>query len=869
MKRADYTLTFLENLGGSFSDQDVEEIWNDHVFPLVHTDDFGRNWQQVSDPNGRFFLPSGDRCRVDAQPHHLKRCIVNLQDGNIQTPITYESIVFSKVAYHLHLKKASKQAQRPSVVDHRVFMDQFAKKLPFQWRELIVHHHIHLYEDSCRPPVPLSVDVGTHQPLGHPKNIRLLKLLPAQDSWAQLECTLFETTLSPDLGFEALSYVWGDQSPHTLKPLALNGLAFSVGKNLDAALRQLRPRTGSPRIMWIDAVCIDQTNDQEKAEQVAQMDDIYRNAASVVVWVGRESQAASFLFKTIAALDEFMTQKDLVGNFSELQHSFFPFRPMEYSPKHLAEQHRHRHTHDQDGPPNTWKILKSMTEGWKPMKNPELQAAATRFLAQNPHMAMEVWIKWSEGYIKILSRPWWQRVWVLQELLLANKAILHCGPHSVDWKLFRIHLFKIVTLLKHIVFCASRYPNARITRLTGLFYTLVQETRKAFPFLLMRGETLPTDRVTAVTMEDLVSLTSSFAATNPCDKLFALVSLLPTGSLERLVFAPNYSTKFTRVYIKAATHWLKTTRRLDVIVAWAAADSGLSLGTEHNETGPHLPSWVPDFRRRQLFEYSSIWINSFSPHKILKMYMRHILGGPPIPEAASTEPTGDDYTSHQIQVYDASLYPKSPFPLDFAAWDEILLPRGVTVDKRSDKEVTAAQLSLFKHWKSLAGVGDQGPYPCTGQTRLEAFWRTLWLDRFRVDGGQEGTICFSRIPHDTQFFDSNTFENEEIVSEVLTSLLGETIEAYQFANANPYSLGMRFFRTRQGYIGIGHPNVREGDKIVVLLGAPVPLILREFPEGHMVVGQSYVHGIMDGEIIKAKVGEGEPKEEDFEQFRVI
>ncbi|EJT76579.1 hypothetical protein GGTG_06497 [Gaeumannomyces tritici R3-111a-1] len=107
-----------------------------------------------------------------------------------------------------------------------------------------------------------------------------------------------------------------------------------------------------------------------------------------------------------------------------------------------------------------------------------------------------------------------------------------------------------------------------------------------------------------------------------------------------------------------------------------------------------------------------------------------------------------------------------------------------------EEEVTAAQLSLFKHWKSLAEVEDQGLYLFTDHTRLEAFWRTLWLDRFRVDG--EGTVCFRRIPKlendSTYSFNSRSLKDGETVRKVLAGLLAETVKAYRFADVNLYGL---------------------------------------------------------------------------------
>jgi hypothetical protein len=65
-----------------------------------------------------------------------------------------------------------------------------------------------------------------------------------------------------------------------------------------------------------------------------------------------------------------------------------------------------------------------------------------------------------------------------------------------------------------------------------------------------------------------------------------------------------------------------------------------------------------------------------------------------------------------------------------------------------------------------------------------------------------------------------------------------------------FALGRRFFITRNGYFGLGPQAARQGDRIVVLLGVDVPLVLRRLDKTHHVVGEAYVHGIMNGEAVE-------------------
>ncbi|KAI8225327.1 Heterokaryon incompatibility protein 6, OR allele [Colletotrichum sp. SAR 10_96] len=98
--------------------------------------------------------------------------------------------------------------------------------------------------------------------------------------------------------YEALSYAWGstDQS----ETITANGQILHVTKNLYSALEHLRQKEN--RILWIDAICIDQTNLQERGHQVGQMSDIYRQADQVLVWLGPSTYETKVLMESLGKL---------------------------------------------------------------------------------------------------------------------------------------------------------------------------------------------------------------------------------------------------------------------------------------------------------------------------------------------------------------------------------------------------------------------------------------------------------------------------------------------------------------------------------------------------------------------------------------
>lgn len=151
--------------------------------------------------------------------------------------------------------------------------------------------------------------------------VRFLVLLPGERG-DPIEGMLFNAPLTeerfPD--YEALSYVWGslDDPVHiairsTDRPAVESGILSSksnpplqfdklpVTQNLGRALPYLRLRD-EPRLLWIDAICVNQKNLTERSAQVQRMADVYRLASRVVVWLGEESPTSNLAMNTLKTI---------------------------------------------------------------------------------------------------------------------------------------------------------------------------------------------------------------------------------------------------------------------------------------------------------------------------------------------------------------------------------------------------------------------------------------------------------------------------------------------------------------------------------------------------------------------------------------
>ncbi|KAI4695216.1 uncharacterized protein J4E84_001841 [Alternaria hordeiaustralica] len=136
--------------------------------------------------------------------------------------------------------------------------------------------------DASADPLPRFY----YEPL-EPRCIRILELQPGRRSDPFLGKFII-ANVDSDFAYNALSYMWGDATQ--TDRVVVDGAAIPVAWNLTRALEYLRDFAGSePLRIWIDAICIDQNNFEERAEQVAMMRTIYHNASCVRIWINEPS----------------------------------------------------------------------------------------------------------------------------------------------------------------------------------------------------------------------------------------------------------------------------------------------------------------------------------------------------------------------------------------------------------------------------------------------------------------------------------------------------------------------------------------------------------------------------------------------------
>ncbi|KAF2870691.1 heterokaryon incompatibility protein-domain-containing protein, partial [Massariosphaeria phaeospora] len=152
-----------------------------------------------------------------------------------------------------------------------------------------------LYWENAEEPEDDGSPFFKHQPLDHEKpSFRLIKFLPDVSQLnGPVRCEIYHDTVDSD--YTCLSYVWGPPLPDDkMAQIYINNKPFLIRPNLWEFLKVAR-RKFAHRPIWIDALCIDQSNTKERNHQVRQMGTIYSQAKGVIAWLGNTASIAAFV----------------------------------------------------------------------------------------------------------------------------------------------------------------------------------------------------------------------------------------------------------------------------------------------------------------------------------------------------------------------------------------------------------------------------------------------------------------------------------------------------------------------------------------------------------------------------------------------
>ena len=155
--------------------------------------------------------------------------------------------------------------------------------------------------------------VYTYNPLKEPKAVRFVRLLPG--TAGGVHCQLFRASLNDKISYSALSYAWG--STKMTQTITCNGRKLPVTESLMSALLRLR-LPEEPRVLWADAICIQQDDVNERNRQVALIPEIYQKAAQLLVWLGPGDRYSALAMKLMEVFASAQQELDSRGRLQHL-----------------------------------------------------------------------------------------------------------------------------------------------------------------------------------------------------------------------------------------------------------------------------------------------------------------------------------------------------------------------------------------------------------------------------------------------------------------------------------------------------------------------------------------------------------------------
>ena len=365
--------------------------------------------------------------------------------------------------------------------------------------------------------------------------IRLMTLLPGRfedDIVITLETVILSDNHIPQ--FEALSYVWGStenpmdisvkaRKPKRSKPFSLQGRSrrrrlevcsygtISVTQNLATALPYLR-REDKPRVFWIDAICVNQQDSTERGHQVKRMAAVYSMARQVIVWLGPESQNSTLALRALDGLG------------SQLRVDWFTYK----------------------------------------MTTDSAGEITTHF---NDPFDDVIW----QSVGDLLSRPWFERLWIWQEVRLAREAYLFCGNEGVPWE----------SLRRAAVYLQRASKPVGFGHLVERCYNI--------------GDYPGNVADDFHNLELVLNAARSASCSDPRDKIFAVLSLAYKNDTRGL--DPDYSRPAEAVFQDLVLHYTFKVQMLNILAHCELRDEN---------GGMKLPTWVPDWTVPRLSEPISI-----------------------------------------------------------------------------------------------------------------------------------------------------------------------------------------------------------------------------------------------------------------------
>ncbi|RMZ69347.1 Heterokaryon incompatibility [Pyrenophora seminiperda CCB06] len=562
--------------------------------------------------------------------------------------------------------------------------------------------------------------------------------------------------------FTALSYVWGANPIFDLTITSEHG-PIIITRSLAAALQQLRSTRDSV-YLWIDQICINQPDNEEKAMQIPLMDKIYTQATNTVIWLGDDDGE-----DPVRAFDLMETV------FARLQGTDAQVAPDDFERL--------------DFPP-------ANDRAWWAIR-------------------------------QLLRRPWFSRLWTIQEAVLSRDTHLKCGQAEVCWEDFEAWCYCL----------AGTGPLRWLTK-DG---ELDDEYGQKQPGVLLSPQgaavvlSISAERMSISNFtfrESLLSILVSTRyadATEPKDKIYGVLGIA------KVDIRPDYSkdTSARQVYLQACLTQLP----LLIYEMLSCVDHDKPL---------HL-SWVPDWSTQRVTEalgYST------------KAWTLYCAGGRNVPGSEPPKAVVND--------------DKKQITVSGKIFDTVVSLGEVNQDPTLNIETPQVGNQILASYAKIASASDS--YPLHDSSIYDAFFNTLIAGRDgsgtsapTLDHGEVFGLVLDCTTGKTPSLPGQTisarrksghFTLDSLKTKTSTKIRkpAKILEDLQAALRAAMTM-RRFAVTKKGYFALVPRGTQVGDVITVFDRACVPFVLRRRrgewgqEKKFELMGEAYVHGVMKGEVV--------------------
>ncbi|TGJ80421.1 hypothetical protein E0Z10_g8341 [Xylaria hypoxylon] len=633
-----------------------------------------------------------------------------------------------------------------------------------------------------------------YQPITGKKEIRLLTLEPGQPD-DEIQCNLFNVKLSWRTRYEALSYTWGD--PQVTTPIKLSGHDVEVTSNLHSALKDLR-YTDKPRNLWVDAVCINQSDLKEKGQQILLMRLIYSRARRVLIYLGPTNSNVSQAMESIRVLNSkmralhFRRYISRLNSFGSWTRGLFEYLP-----------------------------------------------------SQKPLPADFDW----SHVVRLLQRPWFERTWIIQEAILAERGLVICGDKLVPWLMFE-RVAHDIYVYNSTVKTIPNYDTIH-NAIEGLeMMRLARRDQRRLHSASISSRLNSGGALWEYSkLLDLLFDTRKFLCMNPRDKIYGLLGVT-NEDIHNKYIIPDYNLSAEEVFKSFVLWEVLNNHSLRV----------LGLSSDKELTTYSLPSWTPDFthlllrmpllRREKRISFSS------SGNTAVEAYLSEdgttlCLKGQ-IMDRIHTLTAKHDCFNRQIYI------PSSSSGRAAGEKKQLLWYRNLQMKEKWLAEVLSVATAAFDRLEVnnapllnfyTATTKATTTVQILGKPRRpewELIWRTLTCNH---------TDMLNTVPN---YYREWVIAYTDLVRDGLRedgSFIRTWLpRAQQVDNGIAYfAQGRRFTGTDGGLIGWVPEETMEGDMVVIPYGSRVPFVVRSDEKGrYRLIGECYIHGLMDGQAISAK-----------------